>query len=280
MSITNEPQILSLISTQKSNILNTSRAQLINKEKSLFAQIQIEVRPVSTSNNLIQNSSKMSQQVSAMKGKSSSHRQTTGTVPGVSFTDNAAQHTPRQSPLHSNISTPLTDSPQFLSFDKMIGKVFNKNLIASLLSNNAVLKGVRDCIIRSDEERLKQLNPYLLSYWRDLHVSGGCLCMNEKVAIPNALKDALIEYLQASQPGSWGMVNMAQHCWCPYMNRDLSFRAIECTPRTALGKNLKPIIPAKQFQAHKPCIFPKQEIQKDYAGPINNGRIHEIYILT
>ena len=46
LSITNEPQIPFLISTKFSNTLNTSRAQLINKEKSLFCQIQSEILSV------------------------------------------------------------------------------------------------------------------------------------------------------------------------------------------------------------------------------------------
>ena len=188
--------------------------------------------------------------MSAMKGKSTSTRSSRSS-PRVSFTDNTTPNTPRQSSSQSNISTPLTDSPQILSFDKVVGKVFIKGLIASLTSKDAVLKEVRDCIIRSDAERLKALNPYLHSYWRDLHVSSGCVCMDEKVAILNTLKDALIEDLHASHPGSWGMICMAQHCWWPYMNRDLLVRAIECKPCTAIGKNLKSIIPAKQFQAHK-----------------------------
>ena len=163
----------------------------------------------------------------------------------------------------------------------MVGKVFSKGLIASLTSKDAVLKEVRDCIIRGDEERLKALNPHLHSYWRDLHVTGGCVvCMDEKVAIPNALKDALNDDLHASHPGSWGMVCMAQHCWWPYMSRDLLVKAIECKSCTAIGKNLKSVIPAKQFKAHTPCIVPNQKIQIDFAGPINNEREHEIYILT
>ena len=64
------------------------------------------------------------------------------------------------------------------------------------------------------------------------------------------------------------------------MNRDLLVRAIECKSCNAIGKNLKSIIPAEQFQAHKPCIVPNQEIQIDFAGPINNEKDHEIYILT
>ena len=148
------------------------------------------------------------------------------------------QNTPCQSPSTANISTPLTNSPQVLSFDKVVGKVFNKNFIASLTSKNVVLKEVRDCIIRSDEERLMQLTPYLHSYWLELHVSSGCVCMDEKVAIPNALKEALIEDLHASHPGSWGTVCTVQHCWWPYMNRDLLVCSIDCKPCTTIDENL------------------------------------------
>ena len=221
---------------------------MTNNKKSLFAQIQPEIQLSSSlSINLIEKktSSKMSQQESSMKGKSDSTRANRAS-PRVSFTNNPTTNTPRQSSLHSNLSTPLTDSPQVISFEKVVGRVFNKGLIASLTSKDAVLKEARDCIIRSDEERLKALNPYLYSYRCDLHVSSGCACMDEKVAIPNALKDALIEDLHASHPGSWGMVCMAQDCWWPYINRDLLVQAIECKSCTAIGKNLKPVIPAKQ----------------------------------
>ena len=57
-------------------------------------------------------------------------------------------------------------------------------------------------------------------------------------------------------------------------------QAIECKSCTAIGKNLKPVIPAKQFKALTPCIVPSQEIHIDFAGPINNEKEHEIYILT
>ena len=283
LSITNKSHIPTLFSTQNSRIFNNSRAQLTNNKKSLFAQIPPEIQLSSSlSINLIEKtktSSKMSQQASSMKGKSVLTRANRAS-PRVSFTDKPTTNTPRRSSSHSNLSTPLMDSPQVISFEKVVGKVFNKGLIASLTSKDAVLKEVRDCIIRSDGERLEALNPNLLSYWRDLHVSSGCVCMDKKVAIPNALKDALIEDLHASHPGSWGMVCVAQQCWWPYINRDLLVKAIECKPCTAIGKNLNPVIPAKQFKAHTPCIVPNQEIQIDFAGPINNEKEHEIYILT
>ena len=120
----------------------------------------------------------MNHQVSAMKGKSSSQKQ-------IIRTSQKTQRNacPANRPRRWNLSSPLTDRPQVLSFDKKIGKVLNNNMIAS-----------------------------------------------------RTRKDALIEDLHASHPGSWGMVCMAQHCWWPYMNRDLLVHAIECKTCTAIGK--------------------------------------------
>ena len=112
-----------------------------------------------------------------------------------------------------------------------------------MTSKDTVLKEVREAIIRDDEAKLKQLDPYFHS---DLHVSSGWY-IDEKVAIPIALQKALIEDLHASHQGSWGMVCMAHHCWWPYMKRDLLVRSEECQLFIAIGKNYESVIPAKQY---------------------------------
>ena len=142
---------------------------------------------------------------------------------------------------------------------KVVRKLFNKNLLASLTSENAVLQDVRDRILRDGENRLKQLNPYLHSSWRGLQANSGCFCMDENVAFPHGLKHSLIRDLHASQTGIWGIVCLAQHCWWPCMNHEHLVCSIECKPSTVIGKNLKSSIPVKQFQTHKPSIVPNQE---------------------
>ena len=166
------------------------------------------------------------------------------------------------SPAHSsNASTPLKPSPHVPIFDHNVSKIFNKSLIASLTSKDAVLKEVRDCILINNESRLKALNPYIHSYWRDLHVRSWCVCIDEKVAIPNVLREAMIDDIHSTHPGTWGMICIATHCWWPYTHRELIAIATECKPCTVIGKNLKSVIPAKQFNPHLPCVEPNQEIQ-------------------
>ena len=132
----------------------------------------------------------------------------------------------------------------------------------------------------NNERRLKALNPYIHSYWRDLHVRCGCVCIDETIAIPNVLREALIEDIHSSHPGTWGMVCLATHCWWPYMNRELIVKATECKPCTPIGKDLKSVIPAKQFNPDLPCVEPNHEIQIDYGGPIFDENGNEVYFLA
>ena len=64
------------------------------------------------------------------------------------------------------------------------------------------------------------------------------------------------------------------------MHRELIVKATECKPCTVIGKNLKSVIPAKQFNPHIPCVEPNQEIQIDFGGPIFDEKGKEVYFLT
>ena len=64
------------------------------------------------------------------------------------------------------------------------------------------------------------------------------------------------------------------------MHRELIVKATECKPCTVIGKNLKPVIPAKQFNPHSPCVEPNQEIQIDFGGPVFDEKGNEVYFLA
>ena len=64
------------------------------------------------------------------------------------------------------------------------------------------------------------------------------------------------------------------------MHQELNVKATECKPCTAIGKNPKSIIPAKQFNPHIPCVEPNQEIQIDFGGPIFDEKGNEVYFLA
>ena len=154
--------------------------------------------------------------------------------------------------------------------------------MASPTTNDAILKEIRDCILTDNEDRCKQISPYIHSFWKDLHVKNGCVCIDDRIALPHAIKHAYVDAIHATHPGTWGMPDMATHAWWPYMHRDIATKTAKCNPCVKIGKNLKPIIPANKWEPIKLCKIPNEEkfqIQIDFGGPIYNEKIKRFIFL-
>ena len=102
--------------------------------------------------------------------------------------------------------------------------------MASLTTKDAILKEIRECILTDNEDRCKQISPYIHSFWKDLSVKNGCVCIDDRIALPHAIKDAYVDAIHATHPGTWGMTDMATHAWWPYMHRDLATKTAKCNP--------------------------------------------------
>ena len=149
--------------------------------------------------------------------------------------------------------------------------------MSSLTTKDAILKEVRDCILTENEDRCKQLSPYIHSFWKDLQVKNGCVCIDDRIALPHAIKDAYVEAIHATHPGTWGwMTDMATHAWWPYMHRDIITKTAKCNPCVKIGKNLKSIIPANKWAPLKLCKVPNEEIPIDFGGPIYNKKSSDL----
>ena len=96
-------------------------------------------------------------------------------------------------------------------FENNLNHLFTKSFLAVLTSKDAVLKEIRDWVMQDDEARCKEVSAYIHSFWKDLQVKSGCLCVEERVAIPNSIKDAVIESIHMTHPGSWGMISLSQY---------------------------------------------------------------------
>ena len=105
----------------------------------------------------------------------------------------------------------------------------------------------------------------------------GCVCINERVAIPHSIQDAVLESLHLTHPGSWGMITLGQYAFWPYMHREILDKAAQCNPCT---KNLKPVVPASKWKPLLNCSEPNEEIQIDFGGPITNEKDQDIHFLA
>ena len=141
-------------------------------------------------------------------------------------------------------------------FENNLNQLFTKSFLAVLTNKDAVLKEIRDCVMQNDEARCKEVSHYIHSFWKDLHVKSGCLWVDERVAIPNAIKDAVLESIQMTHPGSWGMISLSEYAWWPNMHREILAKTSDFVPCTEIGKNLKPIIPKSKWHPQKLCHEP------------------------
>ena len=157
---------------------------------------------------------------------------------------------------------------------------FQQKLLAILTEKDATLKEVRDSIIQNNPNRIRKIIQYIFSYWRDISVKHGCICLDEKIAIPKAIKDVVLEDIHSNHPGSIAIVSLAQNTWWPYIHRDILAKAGESNACTEIGKNLKSVIAHCKWSALPKCVEPNDEIQIDFGGPKLNEKGIEQFFIT
>ena len=161
-----------------------------------------------------------------------------------------------------------------------LDSIFNKDLIAAMINRDTVLREIRDCIINEDQARCKSLSKQIHAKWGSLSVNNGCILVDNKLAIPNILKESVMDVLHSTHPGAWGMTELGQRLWWPFINRDLINKSKTCRPCTEFGKNLKSILRKSDWTPLPPCSEPNEEIQLDFGGPIFDGQGREVYFLA
>ena len=114
---------------------------------------------------------------------------------------------PLKSPVTDNLTTPSQD-PRERELTKAIHSIFNTQLIAAMINRDTVLREVRDCILANDEERCKKLCKQIHGQWRNLSNHDGCILVDNKLAIPHAMEEPVMDVLQATHPGAWGMTEL------------------------------------------------------------------------
>ena len=253
----------------------------LHKNHSLFAQFLPKKHYFVNKHNkpLISNNSVNS--LNTMSKAKATHSKSTPTKTRVIFSDTTPSTPESNATTHTETPTgSMVDEAEDIMFTETLNKVFSKKFLAILTGKDAILKEVRDCVIRNDAERLQEISPYLFSYWRDLSMKHGCVCLDERIAIPKSIKDAVLEDIHSTHPGSFAMLSLAQNIWWPYIHRDILAKASECKACTEIGKNLKSVIPHRKWTPLPKCSEPNDEIQLDFGGPILNEKGIEQYFLT
>ena len=99
----------------------------------------------------------------------------------------------------TTVTSPFTDDLYKDAFNLVLSKIFSSTVMASLTSKDAILKEIRDCVLTENEDKCRQISPYIHSFWKNLHVKNGCVSIDDH---PNSIEEAYVEAINATHPES------------------------------------------------------------------------------
>ena len=119
----------------------------------------------------------------------------------------------------------------------------------------------------------------MAQFWPTAAVVNNCVVIDNKLAIPEPLRQAVLTRLHRSHPGQEAMMTASEYLWWPFMNRQIIETCEKCRECTLFGKN----VPASIFNTANslPVLSgPNQELQLDFAGPILDEKWSKIFLLV
>ena len=143
----------------------------------------------------------------------------------------------------------------------------NKNFISEAIKLDNQSNRIRKMIQNQDWLALKHYSRYWHTLKKDLSVNeNGCILYDRKLYIPPNLRDIALQSIHKTHTGQAGMMYMAQLVWFPRIHREIFIKAQRCKPCTAIGKNLKSIIPKNKHTHLNNLQEPNEEVQIDFTG--------------
>ena len=149
-------------------------------------------------------------------------------------------------------------------------KLFDRSLLAELTSEDAWMDRLRRVIERNDRHSFKLMGPYTNPLWHQLSVVDDCILVDNRLAVPGQLRQAVLKGIHRGHPGQEAMLHVSKYLWWPHMHKDIVNLAEEGRSCTRYGKNAKYIIPKNATKPLPLLTQPGQEVQLDYAGPLED----------
>ena len=159
-------------------------------------------------------------------------------------------------------------------------KLFDRSLLAELISEDVWMDRLRRVIERNDRYSFELMGPYTNPLWHQLSVVDDCILVDNRLAVPEQLRSAVLKRIHRGHPGQEAMLDVSKYLWWPHMHKDIVNLAEECRSCARYGKNAKYIIPKNATKPLPLLTQPGQEVQLDYAGPLEDYKGKKIYLLV
>ena len=154
-----------------------------------------------------------------------------------------------------------------------LSKLFDRNLHAELTTEDTWMDRLRRVIERKNRHSLEMMGPYTNSLWHQMAVVDDCIVVDGRLAVPGQLRPAVLKRIHRGHPEA--MLDVSRYLWWPHLHKDIVNMAKECRSCTRYGKNVKNIILKNASKSLPVLTQPGQELQLDYAGPLEDKKGEE-----
>ena len=158
--------------------------------------------------------------------------------------------------------------------------LFDADMLAELTTEDCFLGPMKRAIINKDITSFNKLGAYMAQFWPTAAVVNNCVVIDNKLAIPESLRQAVLTRLHRSHPGQEAMMTASEYLWWPFMIRQIIETCEKCRECTLFGKNLKPASTFNTAKSLPVLSGPNQELQLDFAGPILDEKGSKIFLLV
>ena len=136
----------------------------------------------------------------------------------------------------TQLENSLTDMGDVGSFS--LSKLFDKTLLAELISEDVWIDRLRRVIERRDRAGFELMGPYTNPLWNQLSVIDDCILVDNSLAVPIQLHQAVMKRIHRGHPGQEATIDVSNYLWWPHMHKDIVNLAEECRECTRYGKKL------------------------------------------
>ena len=99
--------------------------------------------------------------------------------------------------------------------------LFDVDLLAELIGEDQFLGPMRTAIINKDVQSFNKLGAYLAQLWPKAAVVNNCVLIDNKLAIPEPLRTAILACLYELYPGQAAMIGASEYKWWPLLNQPI-----------------------------------------------------------
>ena len=109
---------------------------------------------------------------------------------------------------------------------------------------------------------------YMKNYAKDLHVKDDLLFLDNKLTVPATIRGTFNSMLHDTHPGQFGMKSLAEYLWWPHIYREIYHHGRICSQCLKAGKNIKVLLGTQNISKLPTLTFANEEINLDFAGPL------------